>query len=386
MCANLNDERLAAWESLIDVELRRGNHAAAQREIADLTEQHPLHERLAAQRVIALYRAGQRADALAHYQAIRSRLSAELGTDPSPALRALYQRMLRNDPTLDASDRPPPAAGSTSGTAAQLPADPVTFTGRAEELGHLPRPEDMAGIAATVVIDGMAGVGKTALAVHWARQIRGHSPDGQMFLDLHGHTRDVKPVEPADALDRMLRDLDLPGERIPHELDARAGLYRSVMAGRRMLILLDNVVSDSQVVPLLPGTPGCLAVITSRRRLVGLDAAFQLSLDVPPPPDAVALFTLIAGARARADQAAVGEVTALVGYLPLAVRVAAARMRARPMWTPAHLAGRLRDEYRRLIELDAGHRRVEAAFTLSSASLPSDQRRLYRLLGLPRPP
>ena len=382
VCANLNDERLAAWESLIDVELRRGNHAALLREVADLTEQHPLHEGLAAQRMIALYRSGQHASALAHFQTIRARLSTELGMDPSAALSALHQRMLRNDPTLAADGQPPPAAESVPATPAQLPADLATFTGRAEELRDLPRPEDMAGIAATVAIDGMAGVGKTALAVHWAHRIRDHFPDGQFFLDLHGHTRDVEPVDPATALDRMLRDLGLPGARIPHELDARAALYRSVLAGRRMLILLDSVVSESQVLPLLPGTPGCLAVITSRRRLIGLDAAFQLSLDVPPPPDAVALFTLIAGARTRADEAAAGELAALVGHLPLAVRVAAARLRARPVWTTAHLVRRLRDEHRRLVELDAGQRGIEAAFTLSSVSLRSDQRRLYRLLGL----
>lgn len=381
LCVNLNDERLAAWENLIDVELRRANHSPLLRELTDLAEQHPFRERLALQLMTALYRNGQRAAALAHYQAVRARLATELGIDPSPDLETLHQRMLRDDPGLAATSRPP---ATNLVTPAQLPADLVTFTGRRAELNRLAQPDKLAGAVVISAIDGMPGVGKTTLALHWAHRIAPRFPDGQFFLDLHGHTPDVQPMDPAAALNRMLRDLGLPGERIPHELDERAALYRSLLAGRRMLLVLDNAAAESQIQPLLPGAPGCLVILTSRRRLAGLDTTYQVSLDTLPPDDAVTLFTRILGPRTRthADAGAITELVALLGHLPLALRIAAARLRARPSWTPAHLAERLRDERHRLTELDAGQRGAAAAFGLSVRGLPPEQRRLFRMLGL----
>ncbi|MQA86647.1 MAG: tetratricopeptide repeat protein [Streptosporangiales bacterium] len=275
---------------------------------------------------------------------------------------------------------------------AQLPADLATFTGRAAELEQLlATTVDEGGRgtstpAAMVIsaIDGMAGVGKTALAVHVAHRMADRFPDGQLFIDLHGFTQGVAPVDPGDALDRMLRDLGVPGEQIPHDLDARAALYRSRLADRRMLILLDNAATESQVVPLLPGTPGCLVLVTSRRRLTGLDDARALSLDVLPLGDALTLLTRIVGEERLAGEprTLLAEIVQLCGRLPLGIRIAAARLRARPGWTLANLAERLRDHQHRLGELEAGHRSVTAAIDVSYRQLDSGQRRMYRLVGL----
>jgi tetratricopeptide (TPR) repeat protein len=230
-------------------------------------------------------------------------------------------------------------------------------------------------------IDGMAGVGKTALAVHAAHRIAGHYPDGQLFIDLHGYTPGVKPIEPAEALDHALRALGIPGTQIPAGLDEKAGLYRSRLADQKTLIVLDNAATESQVTPLLPGGPGCLVLVTSRRRLAGLDHTHILSLDTLPTPDAVALFTQTARLTGESPEQ-LTELVELCGRLPLAIRIAAARLRSRPAWTLAHLVGRLRHRQHRLTELSAGQRSVTAALDLSYADLTSDQQRAYRLLGL----
>ncbi|MGY0231889.1 AfsR/SARP family transcriptional regulator [Longispora urticae] len=266
---------------------------------------------------------------------------------------------------------------------AQLPTDLATFTGRSAELAHLLAPADPGAAGVTVVaVDGMAGVGKTALAVRAAHRVAGRFPDGQLFLDLHGFTEGIEAVAPGDALDRMLRALGVPGDRIPPGTEDRASLFRSAVAGRRMLLLLDNAATEDQVRPLLPATPGCLVLVTSRHRLTGLDAALPLSLDLLPPSDAVALFVRIAGPGAAADQAGTAEIVELCGRLPLAIRIAAARLRSRSGWRPAHLADRLRDHRHRLDQLVAGHRSVGGAFELSYQQLDPDQRRMFRLLGL----
>jgi tetratricopeptide (TPR) repeat protein/transcriptional regulator with XRE-family HTH domain len=265
----------------------------------------------------------------------------------------------------------------------QLPASPPGFTGRSVELAEL-EPLHDANAMVAVVIDGMAGIGKTALAVHAAHRAAGDFPDGQIFLDLHGHTEGLRPVDPSDALNRVLQALGVPGAEIPARQDERAALYRSRLAGRRLLVLLDNASDENQVLPLLPGTPGCLVLITSRRRLSGLDATRALSLDTLPRSDAIALFTRTAGEQRVSVEPPelLGEVVELCGRLPLAVRIAAARLRARPAWTTAHLVERLRDHRSRLGELDAGQRSVTAALDLSYRQLEPDLQRAYRRFGL----
>jgi tetratricopeptide (TPR) repeat protein/transcriptional regulator with XRE-family HTH domain len=265
----------------------------------------------------------------------------------------------------------------------QLPASPQSFTGRTIELAELDKIHDVSTVVITA-IDGMAGVGKTALAVQAAHQLADRYPDGELFIDLHGFTDGVAPVEPGDALNRMLRSLGVPGEGIPADLDERAGLYRSRLADRRMMIVLDNAATETQVVPLLPGAPGCLVLVTSRRRLVGLDHTHTLSLDTLPAADAVALLRETAGESRLAGQPPemLAELVELCGRLPLAIRIAAARLRAHPTWDLAHLVGRLRDQQHRLVELAVGQRSVVAALDLSYQQLSGERQRMYRLLGL----
>jgi transcriptional regulator with XRE-family HTH domain len=262
----------------------------------------------------------------------------------------------------------------------QLPADVAAFVGRKRELTALSDYQN-ANTATVVAIDGMAGVGKTALAVHAAHLLSSRFPDGQLFVNLHGHTREMTPVDPRDVLARMLRALGVPDERVPGHIDDRAALYRSVVADREVLIVLDNAADEDQVRPLLPAGPGCLLIVTSRRRLIGLDDTRTLSLDVLPMEEAVALFTRTAG-REHVVDAPAGVLTETVercGQLPLAIRIAAVRLQAHPTWGVRHLLDRLNDD--RLSELTTGRHSVTAALDLSYQRLSEDQRRVYRLLG-----
>jgi tetratricopeptide (TPR) repeat protein/transcriptional regulator with XRE-family HTH domain len=265
----------------------------------------------------------------------------------------------------------------------QLPAPPPLFTGRVMELADLDKVHD-ASTVVIIAIDGMAGVGKTALAVQAAHQMVERYPDGQLFIDLQGYTDGVASVGPGEALDRMLRALGVPGGQVPTGLDERAGLYRSRLADQRMVILLDNAATEAQVVPLLPGSPGCVVLVTSRRRLAGLDHTHVLSLDTLPTPDAVALFRQSVSDSRLAGQPPdlVVELVELCGRLPLAIRIAAARLRSHPAWDLSHLTARLRDKRHRLVELEAGQRSIAAALDLSYQDLRTALRRAYRLLGL----
>jgi DNA-binding SARP family transcriptional activator/tetratricopeptide (TPR) repeat protein len=386
MRGTLHRRWLAAVLDRNDVELTRGRHAELLAELTGLCQRQPLDERLAGQFMLAAYRCGRQAEALGHYQTVRRRLVDELGVDPGAELSTLYEGILRNDAALAVSRDP---VATNRGTATppqvpqQLPAPPQMFIGRAQELAALDRVLN----ASTVVISavyGMAGIGKTALAVHAAHRLADRYPDGQLFIDLHGHTPGAEPLEPADALDHLLRAVGVPGTQTPASLDERAALYRTRLAGHRMLVLLDNAADETQVAPLLPGAPGCLVLVTSRRRLAGLDHTDTLSLDMLPVADAATLFVRTAGEDRLHGQPPelVAELAELCGRLPLAIRIAAARLRSHPAWTPSHLVGRLRDQRHRLIELEAGHRSITATLDLSYQHLSLDQRRAYQLLGL----
>jgi DNA-binding SARP family transcriptional activator/tetratricopeptide (TPR) repeat protein len=372
-------DAMVAWAR---AELRLGNHDAVIGRLHGVLVEHPLVEPLAAVMMQALYAAGRGAEALDHYAATRHRLADQLGVDPGPELRRLHEAILRGDA------RPPATVPATAAQAnrqvpRQLPGPPQLFTGRAGELAALDEVRDASAVVISA-IDGMAGVGKTALALRAAHRIADRYPDGQLFLDLHGHTPGTEPVEPVDALDYLLRALGVPGTQVPSGLAERAALYRTRLAGRRMLILLDNAATETHVQPLLPGAPGCLVLVTSRRRLAGLDHTQTLSLDILPVPDAVALVTRTVGDERTAGEPAglVAELAELCGRLPLAIRIAAARLRSHPAWDLSHLVERLRDRRDRLIELDAGQRSVTAALDLSYQHLSPDQQHTYRLLGL----
>jgi DNA-binding SARP family transcriptional activator/tetratricopeptide (TPR) repeat protein len=382
----LHGLRLGAIEHRVDAELATGAGPDLVEELTGLTERHPGHERLWGQLMTALYRAGRQADALDTFARARTVLVERFGLDPSPRLVEVHRQVLANDSRLEAPAAPVVVhAEPARPVRSDLPGDIADFAGRRVELDRLLGSGlDAAPLAMVIeALDGMAGVGKTTLAVHAAHRLAERYPDAQLFIDLHGHTPGQPPIAPAAALDTLLRALGVPGERIPTDMDARAALWRSELATRSMLVLLDNAADAAQVRPLLPGTARSLALITSRRRLVDLESARTLSLDVLPVADAVALFASVVGdERATAEAGAVRDVVERCGHLPLAIRIAAARLRSRPAWTVRYLADRLGEACSTLAELSVGDRSVGAAFALSYERLDEPRRRMFRLLGV----
>ncbi|MFD2767563.1 tetratricopeptide repeat protein [Micromonospora eburnea] len=373
--AGLREEHLVAWEECLERELQGGHHKKITGELLRLHEEQPLRERVLSLLLVALYRDGRRAEALQRYAAARQRLADELGIDPTPALAALHARILRDE--LDPAE---PQAPVPPAVPRSLPYDVPDFTGRHDDVQRLAAAAAAHGRMAICVIDGMGGIGKTALAVHIAHQLADRYPDGQLFVDLRGFSPACEPAEPGEALSVLLRTMGVPDGQIPAGLAERAALWRHTIAGKRILLLLDNVAAADQARPLIPGAPGSLVLVTSRRRLT-LDGSVRVSLDALDPDSARALFISVAGARAATEPEAVDEVLALCGYLPLAIRVAAARLAHRDHWSVAYLAARLRDEHGRLAELRTVDHDVHATLQLSYVDLTEAQQRLLRLLG-----
>jgi DNA-binding SARP family transcriptional activator/tetratricopeptide (TPR) repeat protein len=398
----LIEYRLQAQQWRIDADLRLGRHHQLIPELTNLTREFPLREQFWAQLILALYRADRLAEALRTYQDLRQTLADELGTDPSQPLQRLHQRVLGNDPTLDLGD--PVSAGSAPAGSApagrpparpfQLPADASSFTGRTAELAALDElvttAPDRPPTVIVSAIAGAPGVGKTALAVRWAHLVAGRFPDGQLYVNLRGHATSP-PLRPIDALARFLRALGVAADQTPVEEDEAAALYRSTLAGTRTLVVLDNAVDADQVRPLLPASPTCLTVVTSRDRLTGLvalDGAHRVTLGVLPAADAVDLLHRLIGAdRVRAEPNAgpeiLTEMARQCGYLPLALRIAAANLADRPYESIAGYTAGLAEGRLAALAVDGdGQAAVRAAFDLSYAALPGPARRLFRLLGL----
>ncbi|MEV7967852.1 tetratricopeptide repeat protein [Sphaerisporangium sp. NPDC088356] len=378
---NLEDELVGCTIERITLELGHGDHIRPIAELSELVTRFPFDEKLVELLMRALYAGGRQADALAAYRQARKRLVDDLGTEAGTELQELHQRILRRDPTLlpeagarGTAENPPPN---------DLPRDVPTFTGRAAEVAFLTSDKVLAEAAVPVLaIDGMAGVGKTSLAVHVAHRLAARYPDGRLYLDLRGHHAHHEAVEPAAALDRLLHHLGVPGSEIPEELDARAGLWRERLAGRRVLIVLDDATGHQQIRHLLPGVPGCLVIVTSRRRLAGLEGVESLSLDVLPPEDAATLLHRAAGTGRELEAEHVAAVTRLCGHLPLAIQLVGGRLRHRPAWSVADLAERLGRDNQRLAEIRAENREITAAFHLSYQGLTEAQRRAFGRLGL----
>ncbi|MFJ5229237.1 ATP-binding protein [Kitasatospora sp. NPDC088391] len=376
-----------------------------QRRRAGLTQEELAERAGVSAHAISMLEAGRRRPRLSSV----TRLAAALGLDEAARTRL----MSAAEGAAEGAADTPPAAGTaaaatataTAGTAAataaeppngaagasrcQLPADTRLFTGRAKELDRLlalareaPAGSD-AGMVVISAIDGMGGVGKSALAVHAAHRLRGSFPDGQLFIDLHGHTPGLAALAAEDALDWFLRSLGVPPQLIPQDLGERAAFYRDRLAGTRTLIVLDNAVSTAQVRPLLPGTPGSLVIVTSRKRLTGLDDAHTLALDTLAPAEAAALLHRVAGpGRVPEDHPAIAELAALCGHVPLAVRISAARLRHRRALRIEDLVDELRDEHDRLDRLRDEGRNLTAVFDTSYAALPEAEQHLFRRLGL----
>ncbi|MFI5676685.1 BTAD domain-containing putative transcriptional regulator [Streptomyces cellulosae] len=379
----LEEWRLQLLESRLDMDLEQGCHAEAVSELTALTAAHPLRERLRELLMLALYRSGRQAEALAVYTDTRRLLADELGVDPRPGLSELQQRILQADPGLAEPSAPQPEPAAAPVRPAQLPATVPDFTGRSafvSELGEVLASAE-GRVMAVSALAGIGGVGKTTLAVHVAHQARGAFPDGQLYVDLQG--AGARAAEPETVLGSFLRALGTADSSIPDSLEERAALYRSVLDGRRVLVLLDNAHDAAQVRPLLPGTEGCAALITSRVRMVDLAGAHLVDLDVMSPDEALSLFTKIVGEeRVASEREAALDVVAACGFLPLAIRIAASRLASRRTWTVSVLAAKLADERRRLDELQAGDLAVKATFELGYGALEPPQARAFRLLGL----
>ncbi|WP_377252840.1 AfsR/SARP family transcriptional regulator [Phytohabitans kaempferiae] len=405
VAAALEAERFETVLDRNDALLRRGEYAPLLPELSAAAAEHPLDERVAGQLMLAMYGCGRQAEALAHYRALHDRLVDEVGCDPGPVLRLLHQRILRQDPELaptvavraDQHGDPPAAAdrtgtGAAANPAAQLPADVVGFTGRTASLHQLDAllgpADDPPSTVLITAIGGYAGVGKTALAVHWAHRVRDRFPDGQVYLNLRGFDPGGQVVSPAEALRTLLELLRVPPDRIPTSTQAQAGLYRDRVAGRRMLVVLDNARDAAQVRPLLPGSAGSMVVVTSRDQLAGLvaaDGARPVRLDVLDEAESRQLLVGRLGAeRVTAEPEAVDRIVQACAGLPLALAMVAARAATNPGFRLAAFAGELADMQGRLDAL-ASHdvaTDVRAVFSWSYEALTPPAARLFRQLGL----
>ncbi|WP_051779324.1 BTAD domain-containing putative transcriptional regulator [Streptomyces sp. NRRL S-241] len=373
----LAQERLDCVETALAADLDLGRHAEVCAELAALTAEHPLRERLVELHVLALYRAGRRAEALAALAAARRRLAESAGLDPGPQLRALHAAVLAD--TVPPPRRPAPGPGGPQRTPAQLPAPPDAFVGRRDE-EELLRRALRGGGGALCLVTGAAGIGKTALALRVAHGLRGEFPDGQLYVDLRGADR-TAAADPAEVLAGFLRGLGVDGPAVPADAGERAALYRSLLAGRRVLVLLDNAADEAQVRALLPGAAaGCAVLVTARHRLAGLcpDRPGAVRLPLLDEASALGLLGRIAGAgRLAAEPQAARELVRLCGGLPLALRIVGADLAALPHRELARLATRLGDERSRLDVLDG----VRAGLRIGYRALPAEARTLLRGLA-----
>jgi len=373
----LEEIQLGVVEDRVEADLALGRNAEVVTQLAGLVAAHPLRERPHAQLMLAHARSGRQAEALRIYQRCRRTLVEELGVDPGSVLRQAHAAVLAGGTATSAPPRPTP-------TPAELAAAPADFTGREKQVARAcsitvaDRAEP--GTRPVCSIAGMAGVGKTALALHVAHRVRSSFPDGQLWVDLHGTAG--RPVAPAAALEGMVASLLGHQPRDPEDGGELGRRYRSLLTGRRVLIVLDDAVDERQVRPLLPGTGDCGVLITSRNRLAALEGVQAVELDVPEDDEALSLFLRIIGReRGAAEPLAAERIVELCGRLPLAVRIAAAKLVARPQWTLTRLAARLAPELRRLGELSTGDLDVRSRLEPTYRLLAPPVRRVLLLLG-----
>ncbi|MEW2624080.1 BTAD domain-containing putative transcriptional regulator [Streptomyces sp. NPDC048106] len=387
---DLDERRLVATERWIDLRLSCGEARALVPVLQSLVAEHPLHETLRERLMLALYRIGRRAEALDVFAQGRAGL-LELGIDPGAALARLQERILNDDPELLLSEQGRSGGETVVLTAPEpvprvngmLPYDLPDFTGRQKEMDALARLA--AGVShrapLLVTVNGMPGVGKTALAVRAAHRLAGAFPDGQLFVDMRGFTREGGPLPLADALRRLLLSLREPARDIPDDLDGRLAMWRLKVAGRRILLVLDNVCDTAAIRPLLPSTGGCMVVVTSRVMVNDLDGAVSLPVGPLPEQDAMDLLAEIIGSRRMDDAEEARTLVSQCGRLPLAVRIIGTRLNNRHSWTLAYATWRLRRENRRLRELSLADRGVADELLLSYRRLRPDQQRMLLILG-----
>ncbi|MBL1083632.1 tetratricopeptide repeat protein [Streptomyces actinomycinicus] len=402
----LSEHRLTLVQDKAECQLRLGRHAEVVGELFALSETHPHNESLAALLMRALYAGNRQADALSVFAKVRRRLVQEQGAEPGGELRRVHEAVLRADETFlvgapprtrRSTDERPAAAhllrrvgrvghvGRVGQVGHELPVDVSGFTGRNHELDVLLAPTDEQAVTVRAV-DGMAGVGKTALVVRAARAMRDRFPDGCLFVDLHGHRQEREAAVPQRVLRRLLRavgDITEGDDDSAEDLDGLAASWRAATADLRLILVVDDACAAQQVRPLLPAGPGSLVLLTSRQRLTALDADRRVSLAPLDMDEAVALLTrAVGGTDSARERAAVRELARLCDRLPLALRVVGARMQSRPLWALERMAIRLADDEHRLGELSVEDRSVEAAFRVSYDQLPDAERQAFRVLGL----
>jgi DNA-binding SARP family transcriptional activator len=403
--SGLAEEHLSALQDRISALLGCGLEWEAAAELPGLLARNPLAERLAGMLMVALYRCGQQADALKVFREVRARLVAELGIEPGPELQHMHQRILTGDPDLTAlplargqavppasAGGPVPAPRVQRVVPRQLPTAPSHFAGRTAELQALTKLANGSGDAGGTVmisaISGTAGVGKSTLAVYWGHQVAGAFPDGQLYVNLRGFGPSGPPVTSAEAIKGFLAAYQVPSAAVPAGLDTLAGLYRSMLAGTRTLVVLDNARDVDQVRPLLPASPGCLVLVTSRNQLAGLvtsEGARLVTLDVLPEAEAHELLVSRLGpSQVTAEHDAVTELARLCAGLPLALGIAATRAAARPDFALTALAAELRDGQGRLDALDTGDATgsLREVFSWSHQQLSHSAGRLFRLMSV----
>jgi DNA-binding SARP family transcriptional activator/tetratricopeptide (TPR) repeat protein len=390
--------RLQVTRALSGARLAAGEHAELIPGLEQMAADHPLDEEIHAHLMLALYRCTRQADALAVYRRLRQGLNEELGIDPSQALRDLETAILQQDPALDTPVRAtmPPVRSAAMPIPAQLPPAVPGFAGRGTELASLDAilaaaaQAGPAGHAAVVIsaVSGTAGVGKTTLATQWAHRVSAQFPDGQLYVNLRGFDPGEQAVDPGTAVRGFLDAFGVSVARIPAGLPAQVGLYRSLLAGKRVLVVLDNARDAEQVRPLLPGSPGCLAIVTSRNDLTGLvaaEGACPLTLDLLTAADARDLLARRLGeGRVASEPDAVEQIVTHCARLPLALAIAAARAAANPGFPLAAIAAELREASRALDPFDGGDRatNVRTVFSWSYQAVSTEAARLFRLLGL----
>ncbi|MCP2324015.1 DNA-binding SARP family transcriptional activator/Arc/MetJ-type ribon-helix-helix transcriptional regulator [Hamadaea flava] len=381
--AYLEEQRLLVEDDYVQAHLDRGAATEMIGRLRQRVEQHPLREGSWRQLMSALYQSGDAVGAVTAYLAARQTLADRTGLDPHPRLQALYQDILHHNPELAKAD-PRPGESGPGVEPAQLPADVAAFAGRLRELdqlGELCKPS----APSACVITGMSGVGKTALAVHWAHQVKEQFPDGQLYIDLRGYAAEP-PRTPLDALTQFLRALGVPSTQVPMDTDEAAALFRTMLAHRRLLILLDNARTADQVRSLLPGGSGCRVLITSRDRLTGLvarDNAQRVSLRPFSPVEAVGLLRSVLDDPGRHASAELSRLAEACGHLPLALRIAAAKLADHPDEDLTGYLDQLTSQgpLRQLAVDDDGQASMAAAFEASYRALTGAAQRIFRLLG-----
>jgi DNA-binding SARP family transcriptional activator len=391
LARSLEERRIMAKEDLIEIRLGLGGHRELIQELVTLTGQYPLREHLYGFLMIALYRSGRQADALAVYRSVRQILAEELGIEPSRHLRHLERAILSHESSLEIDGDAKPAPGAAADRPPrQLPADISHFVGHADLLEGLvtvltrpPAPHLERGHIPKVVVTGPPGCGKSAIALRAAHLAREQFPDGQLFADLHGDA--AQPTATMEVMARFLRALGVAAHTVPVDEDERTNLLRSQLASRRILIVLDDAADEEQIVRLLPGVPGPAVLITSRSKLSALPGAHLVEIGAMSGPDGVGLLERIVGPeRITAEYGAAADLARLCGELPLALRIAGVRLAAQPQWAVGTLVGRLADEWSRLGELAPSDIGVRSVLALVHASLGESAQELFRLLSVPQ--